>query len=163
LKAINKNSHPQQADTIVRAIEPNVARLAGLISAYAPHDGIFELRIPGVHAVRRSRTNTELVHAMAEPALCIVGQGAKSVLLGDEVYEYDASRMIVFSVDPPVTAQVKRAGSTRLSSCTRCCNARSSSPTTFPTRKRRKVPYCDFKSYTTKSPSLSNGNTRKTT
>ncbi len=110
MKSINKNSHAPQADAIVRAIEPNVVRLAGLISAYAPHDGIFELHIPGVHAVRRSRTNTELVHAMAEPALCIVAQGAKSVMLGDEVYEYDASRMIVFSVDLPVTAQVTRAG-----------------------------------------------------
>ena len=109
LKAIDKNSHLSEADTVVTASEPNVARLAGLISAYAPHDGIFELHIPGVHAVRRSRTNTELVHAMAEPALCIVAQGAKSVMLGDEVYEYDASRMIAFSVDLPVTAQVTRA------------------------------------------------------
>jgi len=109
LKAIDKKSHLSDADNVERAAEPNVARLAGLISAYAPHDGIFELPIPGVHSVRRSRTNTELVHAMAEPALCIVAQGAKSVTLGDEVYEYDASRMIVFSVDLPVTAQVTRA------------------------------------------------------
>jgi AraC-like DNA-binding protein len=46
---------------------------------------------------------------MAQPALCIVAQGAKSVMLGQEVYEYDASRMIAFSVDLPVTAQVTRA------------------------------------------------------
>lgn len=109
MKAIDKKSHLSDADTVERAAEPNVAKLAGLISAYAPHDGIFELQIPRVHAVRRSRTTTELVHAMAEPALCIVAQGAKSVMLGDEVYEYDASRMIVFSVDLPVTAQVTRA------------------------------------------------------
>jgi AraC-like DNA-binding protein len=109
LKANDKNSPLSEADSVVRAAEPNVARLASLISAYAPHDGIFELHIPGVHAVRRSRTNTELAHAMAEPALCIVAQGAKSVMLGDEVYEYDASRMIAFSVDLPVTAQVTRA------------------------------------------------------
>ena len=109
MKSINKNSHPLQADTVAGATEPDVVRLASLISAYAPHDGCFELRIPGVHAIRRSRTNTELVHAMAQPALCIVAQGAKRLMLGQEVYEYDESRMIAFSVDLPVTAQITRA------------------------------------------------------
>jgi len=41
--------------------------------------------------------------------LCIVPQGAKTVIVGDEVFEYDASRMIVFSVALPVAAQVMRA------------------------------------------------------
>ncbi|HYA40465.1 MAG TPA: AraC family transcriptional regulator [Syntrophobacteraceae bacterium] len=107
MKTNDNDSH--QADTVAGASEPDVVRLASLISAYAPHDGCFELRIPGVHAIRRSRTNTELVHGMERPALCIVAQGAKSVMLGQEVYEYDASRMIAFSVDLPVAAQVTRA------------------------------------------------------
>jgi AraC-like DNA-binding protein len=41
--------------------------------------------------------------------LCIIAQGAKSVIVGNEVYEYDATRMIVFSVALPVAAQVTRA------------------------------------------------------
>ena len=88
MKSINKNSRPPQADPVVRASEPDVVRLAGLIAAYAPHDGAFELHIPGVHAFRRSRTNTELMHGMAQPGLCIVAQGAKTVTLGEKVYEY---------------------------------------------------------------------------
>jgi AraC-like DNA-binding protein len=109
MKSILSISDSPQADTAVESSEPDVVRLAGLISAYAPHDGRFELRIPGVYAIRHSRTNTELVHATAQPCLCIVAQGAKSVMLGQELYEYDASRMLVFSVDLPVTAQVTRA------------------------------------------------------
>jgi AraC-like DNA-binding protein len=93
----------------VRSSGPDVARLAGLIAAYAPHDGSFELRIPGVHAIRRSRVYTELVHGVQVQALCIVAQGAKRVMVGREVYEYDATRMIAFSVDLPVAAQVTRA------------------------------------------------------
>jgi AraC-like DNA-binding protein len=89
--------------------EPDVVKLANLIRAYAPHDGRFELGIPGVHAIRVSRTNPELVHALQQPALCIIAQGAKNVLLGQEVYEYDASRMMVYSVDLPVAAQVTKA------------------------------------------------------
>ncbi len=64
---------------------------------------------PGVHASRFSRINKECVHALRVPSLCIVAQGAKTVIVGDEVYEYDASRMIVFSVALPVAAQITQA------------------------------------------------------
>jgi AraC-like DNA-binding protein len=87
----------------------DTAELARLIAAYAPHDGSFELRVPGVLASRFSRVNKECVHALRVSSLCIVAQGAKTVIVGDEVYEYDASRMIVFSVALPVAAQVTRA------------------------------------------------------
>jgi AraC-like DNA-binding protein len=89
--------------------EPAAAKLARLIAAYAPHDGSFELRVPGVHASRFSRVNNECVHAVRSPSLCIIAQGAKSVIVGHEVYEYDAARMIVFSVALPVAAQVTQA------------------------------------------------------
>jgi AraC-like DNA-binding protein len=49
------------------------------------------------------------VHALRLPSLCIIAQGAKTVIVGQEVYEYDASRMIVFSVALPVAAQVTQA------------------------------------------------------
>jgi len=49
------------------------------------------------------------VHAVAKPSLWIIAQGAKSVMLGQTVYEYDASRMLIFSVDLPVTGHVTRA------------------------------------------------------
>ena len=32
--------------------KPDTAKLARLIAAYAPHDGSFDLRIPGLHASR---------------------------------------------------------------------------------------------------------------
>jgi AraC-like DNA-binding protein len=89
--------------------EPDAAKLARLIAAYAPHDGSFELRVPGVHASRFSRVNNECVHAVRSPSLCIIAQGAKSVIVGHEIYEYDAARMIVFSVALPVAAQVTQA------------------------------------------------------
>jgi AraC-like DNA-binding protein len=49
------------------------------------------------------------IHATLGPSLCIVAQGAKVVLLGSEVFEYDPARMLVFAVDLPVTGQVTRA------------------------------------------------------
>ena len=106
---MKSNLHPLQTDTGMRLVEPDMGRLAGLIRTYAPHDGSFELCIPGVHVARESRMNTELVHAVAKPSLCIIAQGAKSVMLGEEVYEYDTSHMLIFSVDLPVTGQVTQA------------------------------------------------------
>lgn len=94
---------------------PNAAtlrRLVTLIETYAPHDGSFELRTPGVYAIRRSRTHDELLHGVQRSALCLVAQGAKNVMVGPAVYQYDPSKMIVFSVDVPVAAQVVRASIT---------------------------------------------------
>src|SRR5205809_1066745 len=78
-KSIVNNSPPPQADTVVGSSEPGVARLANLISAHTPYDGSFALRLPSLHAVRYSQPNTELVHAVSRPVLCIVAQGAKTV------------------------------------------------------------------------------------
>ena len=100
---------PWRAEQIAGPNEPDTAELARLISAYAPHDGSFELRVPGLHASRFSRINHECVHALRVPSLCMVAQGAKTVIVGDEVFEYDASRMIVFSVALPVAAQITQA------------------------------------------------------
>jgi len=99
----------RQADRIAEQNEPGLARLASLIAAYAPHDGSFELPVPGLHASRYSRVNNECVHALGLPSLCIAAQGAKTVIVGQDVYEYDGTRMIVFSVALPVAAQVTQA------------------------------------------------------
>jgi AraC-like DNA-binding protein len=84
-------------------------RLASLVARYAPHDGVFPLRLPGVYALRRARMTSEPVHATLGPCLCIVAQGAKVVMLGSEVLEYDSARMLIFAVDLPVSGQVTRA------------------------------------------------------
>ena len=87
----------------------NLARLAELLAKHAPYDGSFPLRVPGVYAIRRSTVTRDMVRATVSPALCIVAQGAKAVVLGRETYAYDASRMIAYSVELPVAAQIVRA------------------------------------------------------
>jgi AraC-like DNA-binding protein len=91
------------------AHESDTAELGRLIAVYAPHDGTFPLRIPGVYASRYSHVDKNCVHALRLPCLSIIAQGAKSVVVGQEVYEYDPSRMLVYSVALPVAAQVTHA------------------------------------------------------
>lgn len=104
-----KTALQRVAYTLPGSDEPDTADLARLIAAYAPHDGTFELGIPGLHASRLSRANRGCVHALRLPCLSIVAQGAKTVIVGQEVYEYDPARMLVYSVALPVAAQVTRA------------------------------------------------------
>ena len=84
-------------------------RLASRLAEYAPHDGAFQLRLPGTYAVRLSRMTTEPAYATLGPALCIAAQGAKVVMLGREMLEYDPARMLVFALDLPISSQVTRA------------------------------------------------------
>lgn len=88
---------------------PLLAELCRLLARHAPVDGVHDTAIPGVAAVRASQPGDEIGHALHQAALCLIAQGAKRVLLGEEVYVYDASRHLVFSVDLPIGAQVMRA------------------------------------------------------
>lgn len=89
--------------------QPETVQLARRIAAYAPHDGTFDLRIPGLHVSRFSQINKNCVYALHLPALCVIAQGAKTVILGHELFEYDSSRMLMSSVALPVAAQVTQA------------------------------------------------------
>jgi hypothetical protein len=62
-----KTTSPRLAYTLAGSEEPDTAKLARLIAAYAPHDGSFEMRISGLYASRFSRINKECVHALRLP------------------------------------------------------------------------------------------------
>src|SRR5688572_2926215 len=83
--------------------------LANLLEKHAPADGRFDLPGHGVSAIRLSHKARNVMYAVQRPALCLVAQGAKRVFLGQRVYDYDASHMLIFSVDLPVSGQVIRA------------------------------------------------------
>lgn len=96
-----------------------VAELARLIAGHVPHEGMFEQQVPGVHLARIHRPYREWFHDLHTPCLSIVAQGAKSVLLGQEIYDYDASRMLVYTIDVPVAGQVTHASASRPHLCFR--------------------------------------------
>src|SRR6478672_7320005 len=92
-----------------RQTDPDIATLAKLIGALAPYDGTVELPVPGVHAGRVSQTNQEPMHYVQRSSLCIVAQGAKIVMIGDETYGYEAGQMALYSIDVPMAGRVTRA------------------------------------------------------
>jgi AraC-like DNA-binding protein len=87
----------------------DIATLATLIGALVPYDGTVALSVPGVHAARVSQTNQEPMHYLQRSSLCIVAQGAKIVMIGDDSYGYEAGQMAVYSIDLPMAGRVTRA------------------------------------------------------
>lgn len=85
-----------------------IEELASLISRLAPTDGVHATAIPRLALIRAGQP-TEPMHNVHEPALCIVVQGRKRVILGDRLYHYDRSHYLVVSVDLPVIGQVIEA------------------------------------------------------
>ena len=59
--------------------------------------------------IRRCEELTELTSYIHEPGICLIAQGAKRVQLGEDVYEYDANKYLIASVNLPVVAQVLEA------------------------------------------------------
>ena len=64
--------------------------------------------IPGLLLSRRSAP-TQPMSYMYEPSICLIAQGAKRVLLGDDTYVYDAHHFLITSVDLPTVVQVIKA------------------------------------------------------
>jgi len=103
-----KGSSPQRAKQGLEAVYPDVRRLAELIKSHTPFDGSFDLRVPCLHVARVSLPSA-LLHSVQRPGLCIIAQGAKTVMLGQEVYQYDSSRMLIYSIDLPVASHITTA------------------------------------------------------
>jgi AraC-like DNA-binding protein len=87
----------------------SLAELIELLTACAPTDGIHPTAVPGLEAIRAGAPGEEYAHALHHPAMCLVVQGAKCVMFQGQAYEYDPRRVMVFSVDLPISATVTRA------------------------------------------------------
>lgn len=83
--------------------EELVASIARWTTGQYPPDAIPTLKLS------RWEAPTEAASYMHEPGICMIAQGAKRVLLGDEVYVYDSQHYLITSIDLPVTAQIIEA------------------------------------------------------
>jgi len=79
--------------------------LAEKIARWTKNSNRVTTAIPNL-TFSRYENPTEPTSYFHEPSVCLVAQGAKRVLLGDETYVYDAYHFLITSVDLPVIAQV---------------------------------------------------------
>lgn len=86
--------------------------LAAAVGRWAAADGAYETAVPALRLYRASAP-TPLLAFVYEPALCLVVQGSKEVLLGGKAYHHDPARSLLVSVDLPVSARVVEASARR--------------------------------------------------
>jgi AraC-like DNA-binding protein len=91
--------------------QSNLEELAERIAQALPEDGTLDVS-PSFRLARSSRP-TEPIHSMYQPAFCVVAQGRKQALLGEEVFRYDPGHYLIYTVDLPLTFQVEEASKER--------------------------------------------------
>lgn len=96
------------ADVETGELNIAIATLAEKIARWTLGGDDPETGIPAL-TLRRFEAPTERASYLHEPSICVIAQGSKRVLLGDEAYEYDSHHFLLTSVDMPVIAQVLTA------------------------------------------------------
>lgn len=86
--------------------------LGALIDKYSTGDGIHATAVKGIYCIRLSEPNLKLP-SVYQPSICVIVQGAKQVLLEDEIYRYAPPQFLAVSVDLPLLGQVIEASPAR--------------------------------------------------
>jgi AraC-like DNA-binding protein len=89
-------------------LEAAIEVLGESIARLTENGELHTTAVPGLSLFRRIEP-TEPISGMYEPSLCMVAQGAKRVLLGDDTYVYDSHHYLITSVHLPTIVQIIEA------------------------------------------------------
>ncbi len=82
--------------------------LAAALERLTGGDGTFPTAIRALN-LYRSTVPLESIHGVYKPSLCLIAQGRKQVILGEDIYMYDPAHFLLVAVDLPVISQVQDA------------------------------------------------------
>lgn len=82
--------------------------LAKSIARLTENGELRTTEVPGLSLFRKTEISGPLT-GMYQPSVCLIAQGAKRVILGNETYEYDANHYLFSGLHLPVVAQVIEA------------------------------------------------------
>ena len=88
-------------ETALEALRKSIAR-------WTDKGELHTTAITGLSLFRRDEP-TEPLSGMYEPSICLIAQGAKRVLLGDDTYVYDPQHYLITSVHLPTVVQIMNA------------------------------------------------------
>jgi AraC-like DNA-binding protein len=108
--AMDLMNRPQSEREVHRA---QAARdeLAERVARAVGEDG--DVEAPGGLRLHRRSAPTPKDHGVSSPAFCVIAQGEKEVLLGDESYRYDADRYLIAAAALPTASRVIGASEER--------------------------------------------------
>jgi AraC-like DNA-binding protein len=101
----------REAKRDAQRMQSNREELVERMAQAIPEDGTVEV-FPGFFLGRSSQP-TEKAHSVFKPAFCVIAQGSKQVLLGEEVFRYDPGHYLISTVDLPIVSRVVEASKER--------------------------------------------------
>lgn len=99
------NIEPAELELI--RVQANQAELVERISRTISEDGNAQV-LPGLFFHRYS-THTSPNHGVSDPAFCVIAQGSKEVLLGENRYRYDPAHYLLATLEMPTISRVIEA------------------------------------------------------
>jgi AraC-like DNA-binding protein len=103
-------NHPQ-TEREVRMAQAGRQELAERVVRTVREDG--DIEAPGGLRLLRRSSPTPKDHGVSSPAFCVIAQGSKEVLLGDECYRYDANHYLITAAALPTATRVTEASEER--------------------------------------------------
>jgi AraC-like DNA-binding protein len=100
-QAVNQACEKNSMEGALEALRQSIAR-------WTEKGNQLMTAIPGLSLYRRDAP-TQPTSSMQEPSICLIAQGAKRVLLGDDTYVFDVHHFLITSVDLPTVVQVIQA------------------------------------------------------
>src|SRR5919112_1377965 len=97
----------QQSERETQRAQAGRDELAELIARAVEEDGAVEA--PGGLRLLRQSSPTPKDHGVSSPAFCLIAQGSKEVLLGDDCYRYDANHYLITAAALPTASRVTEA------------------------------------------------------
>ena len=104
---VDRPRSEREADRAQAGRDELVERIARAVGG----DGAVEL--PGGLRLLRQSSPTPKDHGVSSPAFCMIAQGSKEVLLGDDCYRYDANRYLITAAALPTATRVTEASEER--------------------------------------------------
>jgi AraC-like DNA-binding protein len=68
--------------------------------------------LEGFHLARAS-SPTEAVHGVSTPCFCVIAQGSKEILLGEDRYRYDPAHYLITTAALPISGRILKASEER--------------------------------------------------
>src|SRR5215208_1098843 len=101
----------QQSEHEMQRAQAGRDELAERVARVVGEDGAVEA--PGGLRLLRQSSPTPKDHGVTFPAFCVIAQGSKEVLLGDDCYRYDANHYLITAAALPTATRVTGASEER--------------------------------------------------
>lgn len=98
--------------TVNETNEDLTAKLGRSIAKWTDGVDRFETSVPGLALFKRFEP-TNPMPGMYEPGVCLIAQGEKRILLGNDTYIYDEDHYLLTAVHLPTIAEITRASEER--------------------------------------------------